>query len=751
MASAVGKFIKSPVAVEVKSLTQTLLPNRQLLLSGDVAILLNQKMHVWADRAFLDQNNGTLHVLGSLERPLVAEYGGALFCAQQLYIDTHQKTGYAKDLTLNLKEGTITASSAVKKNDFVWEMSDIIFTPCDHELPHWHISAMHAAIRGGYFLTAQGVVFKIGSFPIFGLPYIVLPLQGQSSSGFLIPRFFFDPQYGFGFRQEYYHAFSPHADTTIAFDWRDRRGVVLSDEIRYASSPSNHLSLRGHYALSRDMLAPQGASLFKQTKHRYLIHGEAYQQRVLGEQVISNRFVRIDVGTDKRIGYHFFNKLADVDNIFQSKIMEHFAAPGVGSGHLSIENQVARYAQFNDDFFNVEQAIFYDHKTQGALHVYHEFERKIALTKLPQFFFSTGYRPWGGNVYHKCDLLFDHPMLDYSLHERVYYQSKLVDERFPVKKQSCDWLRFQAESDFMASFAWGTHRLTGHGTPRFIWRTINNNQDKLVCGVQASFSAAYSPGELYAQVEWVGGERTNFFIKPELQLFFTPPHWLHDELLYIDMFDACYEKKSIEGHLFLGTSPALQQSCCWQAFLSCGYDAAKEENRSRYDRSISSHWQPLRLESLVTSHGGRFLVRASWDLPKKKLLDYFCKVEYQHSCAQGSFGYLHVSKELSNVRALLAPASDYFVLEQSFFLGEHVTLSYSAQVSRETIVRGFFPIIQRVGLEYKNHCWSAYCSFEEKRYREYGHEKSERLITFIIKFDALGSFAKRFKQYGLSS
>ena len=61
-------------------------------------------------------------------------------------------------------------------------------------------------------------------------------------------------------------------------------------------------------------------------------------------------------------------------------------------------------------------------------------------------------------------------------------------------------------------------------------------------------------------------------------------------------------------------------------------------------------------------------------------------------------------------------------------------------------IRNIKPLLHRVRLAYDGHCWGFYVGFEEKRYREYGNNKSERYFVFSFRLDSIGSFAQRIKQ-----
>lgn len=273
----IGDLARSLNLVHIKSLTQTINSENQVTFEGEVEVLLNQALHIWADRIVIDEANQTLIAESNDGSAVAIEDNDFLILADRFVCNIAQKTGYVQNLRLHVDEGYLSARRAEKINDSDWKLEDMTYSACNRANPHWHIRARRALIQNNCFVKTSGIVFKIGVVPVFGLPHLAFPIQSQSKSGFLLPRFFFDYQYGFGFKQEYYKYLSPHCDTTIGMDWRDRKGIAFTDEFRWARSPESYTQVNGQYAIERDRFLQINTNVVKATDHNYWINGKDFR------------------------------------------------------------------------------------------------------------------------------------------------------------------------------------------------------------------------------------------------------------------------------------------------------------------------------------------------------------------------------------------------------------------------------------------------------------------------------------------
>src|SRR5438132_519423 len=70
---------------------------------------------------------------------------------------------------------------------------------------------------------------------------------------------------------------SPHCDTTIGVDWRDRKGIVFTDEFRWARSPESYTQINAQYAVERDRFLQKNKNVVKATDHNYWINGKDFR------------------------------------------------------------------------------------------------------------------------------------------------------------------------------------------------------------------------------------------------------------------------------------------------------------------------------------------------------------------------------------------------------------------------------------------------------------------------------------------
>ena len=114
-------------------------------------------------------------------------------------------------------------------------------------------------------------------------------------------------------------------------------------------------------------------------------------------------------------------------------------------------------------------------------------------------------------------------------------------------------------------------------------------------------------------------------------------------------------------------------------------------------------------------------------------------------------GYLFQHESFRQKRDLLSHIPHFVLFGLAVPLGKHAMIRYDGQFYSEKGSKflGFTklrPLIHRLQLEYNGHCWGLAVGYEEKKYRDFGNDKRERAIVLSLRFDSLGSFAKKFKR-----
>lgn len=113
-------------------------------------------------------------------------------------------------------------------------LHDATFTTCDPEGPQWSLEAKRIRVDSEKgFGTAWGAKVRLGSVPVFYLPYIVFPIDDTRRSGFLYPTLGLSGRSGFELEVPYYLNLAPNYDATITPHLMTERGVKLNVEGRY--------------------------------------------------------------------------------------------------------------------------------------------------------------------------------------------------------------------------------------------------------------------------------------------------------------------------------------------------------------------------------------------------------------------------------------------------------------------------------------------------------------------------------------
>ena len=178
--------------LSINSLEQEVIDQNRVCFQGEVEVLVDEKLHVWADVVYVDKKEQTLDARSCNGNSIKIENNDFVILADRFFLNILSKTGHAEKIRFHVDEGFLAADRAEKFGDNECRMTNMLYTPCDAQHSHWNLSASSAEVRGSYFIKACHIVFRIGGIPVFYLPRMVFPIQGRSKSGFLIPRFYFD-------------------------------------------------------------------------------------------------------------------------------------------------------------------------------------------------------------------------------------------------------------------------------------------------------------------------------------------------------------------------------------------------------------------------------------------------------------------------------------------------------------------------------------------------------------------------------
>ncbi len=761
--TGVREFASGLKVLRIKSISQTVTDHEQVLFSGNVEAWIDRRLHIWADRIFVDKKKQIIMATSNQGGAVIVEDDNFFILADRCVFNILQKTGYADNLRLHVDEGYFSARKAEKISDTNWRLDDMVYTACDASKPHWRICASRAMVHATYFVKASGIVFEAGSVPVLGLPSFVFPIQGHSKSGFLIPRFAFDYDYGLGIKQEYYKYFTPHFDTTFGVDWRDRKGVVFSDEVRIGRAPENYTHVNVQYAILRDRFLEKNQKIVKATEHRYWVNGKDFRAfpRLIGSSDLFT-LLRLDCGNDKQIGYHFFNNTSDVDDTYYNSMIARLWWP---TSQVDTLNEFIKTSRKH--FFNVNnpypdlsaENIAVAKGNSKNLSVVKEVDDHVDVTYLPHAEWNMSFKEFGKFFYYRQDLFFDQVLYRQKEIERWYANSVLVREDDPLPLSKADLIRFLYRGVMTEAFSVASNTLSFNFIPTF--QIVSQLKDS---SVRASSNVLERP--LFANgayrlffeygAEWALPEGTvrtadnqfRYSIQPVITWEFLPKFY-QDNWYFVDKWDRAYPKNEL-ACLVRNTWDVDSFSIDFD--IKQGYDFYSRTDIFPLRRGVTQkHILPFRYDLQFSHENFMIGCGQEYEWGDGALLQSEITTSLMVKRVNIALGYLYQKQSLQTSRELLSNIPHFVTVNVAIPLGKHMQLSYDGQFyatqrSSFFFFDGITPLIHRIRFDYDGHCWGFYVGYEQKKYKECGIGRDERAIVFAFRLDSLGSFAKKFRK-----
>jgi len=780
MYATFGKMVATIKTLRINSLKQTISDKNHVVFEGEVEVIIDRKMRLWADRVLLDKEKQTLTAERKESAAISIENDDFVMLADKLFLNFEKKTGYADDIRMHISEGYVSARKAEKLNDNDWRMDEMTYTPCDAELIHWHFRARKAVLHGNYFIKASGLLFKVGPVPVFGMPSMFLPIQGRTKSGhgkaksgFLMPRLYYDYDYGFGFRQYYYRYFGPHCDTTLGVDWQAYKGIVLSDEFRWARSPEDYTKAMMQYAFARNFFQQRNNKIVKASEHQYWVEGENYQSIGIFGPMHVDSLTRVDFGTDKRIGYIFLNSTNDVDNTFYNSVLFR--------GHLSQDMIEARFdadqtklQQFTTmtceektQFWPLAQELIAQTqaltKSRPQRPVKNEFqkkeiENKTTVVQVPHFEWNTLYKNLKNILNYRHDFFLDQILYRQQAFENIYFNSTLLNQRELIPLRSTDLLRFYYRACLYKSVFMRGHTLMLEIDPSLQFRSHTKKDEifhKNVIEDRIMGRGAYRIASEYS-AKWTFPEllihsddfRQVHYVQSGISYEFVPK-FFQKNWYYMDKWDRLYPKHEIAVQV---RNNNIINDYQIDLELKQGYDFYNRQDLFPLRRGLTSrHLLPFRYDISIASDSLILACAQEYDMKNLKMLQSEISTGITSDRFNASIGYLYQNEGIQRRRDLLSNIPHFVLCNLAVPISKRATIRYDGQFYSEH-KHSFFslgsikPLLHRIRLDYNGHCWGFCIGFEEKKYREYGTERAEHYFVFSLKLESIGSFANKIRQ-----
>lgn len=756
----IGNLAGALRRVAIKSVQQEYTDGSIINLKGNVHILIDDRLHIIADQVVINKQNNTLHATSDQDSLVKIEDEQFLMLATSFFLDYKARIGKAESVKIHLDEGFISAQSIEKINAYDWAAHDMIYTACDKNKSDWHIHAERAVIHGSYFVKMKGLTFNIKQTPVFGLPRFILPIQGHSKSGFLVPRFAVDYDYGFGVRQEYYKHISKHADTLFGIDWRLKKGLILYNQTRWARALESYTLSNINYSIIRDRFILRDNKIEKGTSRGYWIQAKDYSHYTKffdGYDVSS--IIAVDFGTNKLNGYHFFSSTEDVDDTFFNGFIARSYSPHtlislwVDHNHtVRRQFKIAQKDEHDRFFSGLRFGSIQDHA------LIKQYEERFIMARMPHLEAVTSYKELlpGINLSHY--VFWDHALFEREQQDRWFVDAALFSQNKARSLEKRHAIRFS----YMPTLSLAKN-ITGFTLSGSFSPTLQSTST--LVGERPSMHHGALEKPLFSRGSWrIFSQTKATLAAPEFILdttkvgsysfqpsfewaylpFFKQEHWG-----YFDRYDRAYATHQ----LALRTDIRIDSSdIFFQAYARQAYDFYDKEKLFYLRRPLKQqHILPLEIVCDLNAHnfyscGGSI----EYDWRHDNLLQSRLWTTLNVKNIVFGVSYLFQKPFMQQVRGLLSDIPHFLLFSASIPLSDKAQIVYDGQFfapNRQSmfILNRIVPLIHKIRFDYQGHCWGCSIGFEEKRYKECSIGRNERAIVFCLKLDSLGSFANKIK------
>lgn len=751
---------RSVKLIKANSIKQNISNSNKLILNGNVDIIVDNKLHLWADIVEINRKEKKLLAKKGINGAVVIENDSLLILADEFSLDLTNKKGSTKNIRIHLKQGYLSAQTGEKIDDNNWVLNNISFTACDHPIPHWSIIAKRAVLYKNYLVKISGLLFKTNNIPVFLLPYIALPLQKRSKSGFLIPRITYDNDLGLGIRQEFYWSIFSRCDSTLGIDWRDRKGVALFNEFRWARNNESFTNFNWIYALEKNAFVKKKNRIQLDTVRRYWVNGRDFRNidNILGRDF--KTLLRVDFGTDKKIGYQFFDKFFNVNDTFKnSTILRSYSTNNIiNFGLYSQQTVRSKFLGLSSTEKIEIESDLSDEDKYKIDNSQKEIEDRFILFRLPRFDFNMVNKKLGENFYFRHNFFIDYIFSREKKSQRFYVNSKVVKEEDFLTFKKAHTFRFKYYPEFQANIKVKEQNLMFFLKPNIQIRTnLKDRTKRAERNVLEAhfFDHAALRFMLNGSTEWVMPElylenspEVNYVLQPILKWSFTPKfyqdHWYHS-----DLWDRVYPKNEIDF--------CLRNS--WSIYnllidfnIRQGLDFYSKKDRFFMHRSPDEeHLYPLVLDLFIDTNIINVFLKQEYDWRRFQLLSTELNLSFKVKLFKLYISSIYQHEKIRLTRELFSDIPNSLILSLDLPITNKINLFYEGQFyskKRSYIVSfgGLRPLQHALKLNYEGHCWGVSLGYEEKKYREYGHWKNDKAYSLFLRLDSLGSFARRFKK-----
>ncbi len=231
-------------------------------LSGDVDVVdLQRGIRLLADEISFDTEELSFEAAGNVS----FEQGALLLNGSAMRGDLDDATLEMDDV-IGVAPGPfyVRASRLEQIEPGKFRGNNFVLTPCNQATSIWEFRGTSMTFKPGKYVRMAWPHIRVKGLPVFGLPFIVWPLQDSPrQTGLLIPALATSSRKGFSVSETFFWAINRSADLTLSYEHFANAGNGYSAEFRHALGDSANGSIRAYYLPGKEAtLEEQAAGKF---------------------------------------------------------------------------------------------------------------------------------------------------------------------------------------------------------------------------------------------------------------------------------------------------------------------------------------------------------------------------------------------------------------------------------------------------------------------------------------------------------
>jgi len=239
-------------------------------------------MVIAADSITYDIEAGTVAAAGNL----VIKADGDEIRAATGSLDLSRRTGTFKDVTLFRAENNLHVNGRImsKTGARTYRLRNGWITTCraaPGKMPPWSIWSADTRVDREGYAVLKHASFRIRKYPVFYLPYFIMPANTARQSGFLFPEYSQSKRNGVGLLAPLFINLSAASDFTIYPGWFSGRGRRAGAEFRYVSDYHSKGTVAFNYLDDTTVDFPwddyKSDGFLRSVHDRYWLRGKADQ------------------------------------------------------------------------------------------------------------------------------------------------------------------------------------------------------------------------------------------------------------------------------------------------------------------------------------------------------------------------------------------------------------------------------------------------------------------------------------------